>query len=327
VRQVVATAGTALTEPNLKALSRFTNDVRLSFDADKAGIAATERAIPIASKVGVSLSIITIPSGKDPDELIKQSKETWQAVIDQQQYALDWLMDRYRGELDLTSAQGKKQFSDILLPIIRKLQDSVEQDHYMEEVARTLGVSREAVGRKLVKQPGREPKPAQKPIPTPAALDKASVDYQKAQNHLLALLLLHPSLRPLVTLVQADMLPSQEAQQLYGFLAEHPAFGGDFEQPPAGASPEVVQSLTDYAKILQLHHEELYGDVDSVELRYEVTRLQARLIEQYIKHQKQNLTARLSGADQEMTRQVLTRVRELDVLLKQAQQAQGGIRG
>ena len=45
VRQVVATAGTALTEPHLKALSRFTGDIRLSFDADKAGLAATEPAV------------------------------------------------------------------------------------------------------------------------------------------------------------------------------------------------------------------------------------------------------------------------------------------
>ena len=72
IRQVVATAGTALTEPHLKALSRFTGDIRLAFDADKAGVAATERAIPIASRVKVSLSMIDIPSGKDPDELIKQ---------------------------------------------------------------------------------------------------------------------------------------------------------------------------------------------------------------------------------------------------------------
>ncbi len=78
VRQVVATAGTALTEPHLKALSRFTGDIRLSFDADKAGVAATERAIPIASRVKVSLSIIDIPSGKDPDELITQDPKLWQ---------------------------------------------------------------------------------------------------------------------------------------------------------------------------------------------------------------------------------------------------------
>ncbi len=46
VRQTVATAGTALTEQHLKALSRFTGDIRLSFDADKAGLAATERGNP-----------------------------------------------------------------------------------------------------------------------------------------------------------------------------------------------------------------------------------------------------------------------------------------
>jgi len=106
VRQVVAVAGTALTEHQLKALSRFTGDIRLSFDADRAGVAATERAIPIASKVGVSLSIIDIPTGKDPDELIRQDAELWRSTLATNRYALDWLMDRYSKQLDITSAQG-----------------------------------------------------------------------------------------------------------------------------------------------------------------------------------------------------------------------------
>ena len=71
---MVATAGTALTEYQLKALSRLAGDVRLVFDADRAGLAATERAIPIASKVKISLSVITILAGKDPDELIKKTR-------------------------------------------------------------------------------------------------------------------------------------------------------------------------------------------------------------------------------------------------------------
>lgn len=327
VRQVVATAGTALTEHNLKTLSRFTDDIRLSFDADKAGIAATERAIPVASKVGVSLSIITIPSGKDPDELIKQSRDTWLEVIGQQQYALDWLIDRYSGLLDLGSAQGKKQFSDILLPIIRKLQDSVEQDHYMAKVAEVLGVSRRALHQKLVSQPTGRPKPPLKTVPTPVDLDKVSVEYQKSQNHLMALLLLHPPLRSKALLVRQEMLPSPAARDLFAFLLEHPDFNGDFETLPANTDDGVVQKLADYAKILQLHHEELYGSVEVIELTYEVTRLQARLIEQYIKHEKQNLTAQLGQADETASRRILTQVKDLDVLLKQAQQAQGGSRG
>ena len=134
VRQVVATAGTALTEQHLKALSRFTGDIRLSFDADKAGLAATERAIPIASKVGVALSIVTIPSGKDPDELIKQSPKTWEEIIQKPKYALDWLMERYQKSLDLRSAQGKKEFSDVILRVVSSLTDPVEREHYVGEI-------------------------------------------------------------------------------------------------------------------------------------------------------------------------------------------------
>lgn len=328
VRQVVATAGTALTEPNLKALSRFTGDVRLSFDADKAGIAATERTIPIASKTGVSLSIISIPSGKDPDELIKQSADTWRAVINKQQYALDWLMDRYKAELDLTTAQGKKQFSDVLLPVIRKLQDSVEQDHYMVEVAKVLGVSRDALDKKLVKQPGREAKPAMKkpkrqPV-TPDQAQKTDIEYRRTQDHLISLLLSYPALRPQASLLQEEMFTTGQAKYVFRYLKQRPDFSGTIADMGNGLTEQQVQSLLDYAKILVLQREELYGNVETLELGYEVTRLQARLIEQYIKQRKQQLTAQLDGADEETMRRVLTEVKELDTLLHQSQ---GGRRG
>lgn len=323
VRQVVATAGTALTEPNLKTLSRFTNDIRLCFDADRAGIAATERAIPIASKVGVSLSIITIPSGKDPDELIQQDPRIWQEIIQKPQYALDWLMERYQNLLDLTSAQGKKEFSDILLPIVRRLSDSVEQDHYMTRIAETLGVGRQALNTKLSKA-APPPEKVQKPLPPPQEVNKIQVEYLKTQDHILALMLLHPQLRQHATLLNTDMLVTREARYLFRFLVAHPEVTNDFERITQGLTQEQVQSLQDYGKILLLQHEELYGDVENIELDYEITRMQARLIEQYIKHEKQKLMAQLHGADDETTRQILGRVKELDTLRNQAQ---GGQRG
>ncbi len=338
VRQVVATAGTALTEPNLKTLSRFTGDIRLCFDADKAGIAATERAIPIASKVGVSLSIISIPSGKDPDELIKLQNTpgavTWQAVTEQQQYALDWLIERYRGLLDITSAQGKKELSDVLLPVIRRLTDSIEQDHYMARLATLLEVSRDAVDKKLDKQP-KAPRQDHKAGPTPARLSartKEHVDYLKTQDHMLALLLVHPLLRPHANLLTGHMFSTGKARHLLEYLILHPEFSGttdgfsqDVHKLTAGLSSEQVQILQDYAKILILQYEELYGDVEAdmlnTELDYEVTRVQAHLIKQYIKYAKQNLTQKLSSAardDEATTRQILTQVKELDELRNQA---------
>lgn len=327
VRQVVATAGTALTEANLKTLSRFTDDVRLSFDADKAGVAATERAIPIASKVGVSLGIIAIPSGKDPDELIKKDRGVWLEVIGQPQYALDWLMERYQGLLDIASARGKKQFSDILLPIIRKLQDSVEQDHYMTQLAQVLSISRDALDKKLVRQPGREEAAIRKLTVEALALNRSSVEYQRIQDHVLALMLFHPALRSQAALLIEEMFTTGQAKYIIRYLRKYPDYHGDGSDLVEGLSAKQVQSLQDYAKILLLQHEELYGDVEGIELDYEMTRLQARLTEQYIKHEKQNLTQQLGGADEETTRQILVRVKELDTLLNKAQQAQGGQRG
>jgi hypothetical protein len=193
----------------------------------------------------------------------------------------------------------------------------------MLEMSKILEVSRQALDKKLQRQPGREPKPQPKPVAKPSgATDQSMVEYRKTQNHMLALLLLHPGLRPEASLLRLEMLPDEAARQLFVYLAEHPDFRSDDLEGAAaqdGLSDALWQSIVDYARILQLHHEELYGSVESVELQYEVTRLQARLIEQFIKHQKQSLTAKLGTADEETTRQVLTKVKELDALLLSSQ--------
>lgn len=309
VRQVVATAGTALTEQHLKALSRFTQDIRLCFDADKAGLNATERAIPIASKVGVNLSIVTIPSGKDPDELIKQDKSVWEEIITRPQPALDWLMDRYKAQLDLSSAPGKRKFSDILLPVVRSLADPVEQDHYLNAIAETLQISRESLvdkmGQNVAKTTLRRPRQAAELTPVEQA------EHLKVTGHFLSLLLVQPSLRPMLAKVTNDMLLTEEAHQMADLLRINPNFS-------VKQAANLVQNLREYGNILLVQYEALYQDLEATELQYEATRLQVRLIEQYVKHQKDKLRAEMQTADEAELQKLLTHARELDELLKQA---------
>jgi DNA primase len=313
VRMVVATAGTALTEPHLKALSRFTGDIRLSFDADKAGLNATERAIPIASRVKVSLSIIDIPSGKDPDELIKQDPEIWKNVIQKPQYALDWLMERYTKLLDISSAEGKRQYSDVLLPVVRALDDAVEKDHYLNAIAEAIGVSREALEQKSRTFQGQTAQNMRRPKVQPAMLDKKTMENTKAQDHFLGLVLLQPKLRDFLDIMTLEMFFSDEARGLLSFLQKHPDFDG---------KTRMVQELADYAKILSLQYEELYQGLEIHELRYEAARLQARLVEQFVKNQKQFLAAELVDADESTTQTLLGKAKELDMLLKRVK---GGV--
>lgn len=309
VRQVVATAGTAMTEQHLKALSKFTGDIRLSFDADKAGMNATERAIPIASKVGVSLSIISIPSGKDPDELIKQDASIWEEVIDKNQYALDWLIARYKTLLDTTSAEGKRKFSDVLLPVVRQLQDSVERDHYLTELARTIGVSKEALVDKYQKTTKSVAPPKLKTA-TPKQVDKPTADRLRMQNHLLALTLMQPGLRPYLDPITVDMLFTDEARSLLEFIKTHPAFNGT-----DGSELEALRATGDYAKILSVQYEALYQDLEYLELQNEAARQQARLIEEYVKSQKVKISQNMQGADDATVRHLLEQAKGLDSLL------------
>jgi DNA primase len=310
VTQVVATAGTALTEYQLKALSRFTGDIRLSFDADNAGLNAAERAIPIASKVNISLSIISIPSGKDPDELIKQDVEVWRDIITKPQYALDWLITRYQSLLDITSAQGKRQFSDVLVGVIKGLSDQVEREHYMDHVAKMIGVSVEAMESKLAQQDRQEPATRLKASKAATAkLDQSMVDYLKMQNHLLALILMRPALRQQVPLVTADMMVQTQAKELFTFLQEHPDFTGAADQL------EALRPLADYVKILVVHYEDLYQDVAALELDYEIVQVRNKLIVQYVKMQKQQLQQRLQTAEGAEIKDLLEQDKALNHLL------------
>jgi DNA primase len=307
VRQVVAVAGTALTEQQLKILSRLTNDIRLCFDADRAGLTATERSIPIASKVGVSLSIIDVPSGKDPDELIRHDPALWQAAVTKHSYALDWLMERYKQLIDVHSAPGKRQFTDVLLPLIRRLDDSVEIDHYMNAIAQTIDVSREALASKLHTIPeGKVVRKQQRVAPIMTSAEE--IEYGKLQDHLLAIALMEPSLRSLLPRITADMLLKDDAKQLLNLLRSNPELKSD-------ALTE-LKSVTEYVKILELEYEELYQSIEPTELEYEVTRLQTRLVEAYVKQQKQKIAASLEMASESQTASLLEQVKQLDALLK-----------
>ncbi len=168
VKEAVATSGTAMTEQHLKILSRLTNDIRLAYDGDEAGVKATERAIAMAGDLGINLTVISDYHGaKDPDELIQKGPELWQEAVKNRRPAVDWLLDKYEEKVDMSSAFGKKEYSDVALKLLNFVKDKVERAHYEELVARRLGVSREDLKgketdltRKLEEKPKRRLKKA-----------------------------------------------------------------------------------------------------------------------------------------------------------------------
>lgn len=310
VRQVVATAGTAMTEQHLKTLGRFTPDIRLAFDQDNAGLNAAERAIPLAAKAGVTLRIIDIPGGKDPDELIAKDPEAWEKSLETGEYAPDWLIKQYQKRLDLSSAVGKRQFSDVLLKVVRSLTDQVEQDHYLSKMAELIGVSVEALRDKLKTTRATERPTVLKQPVNQQPIDRYLAEKIKAQNHLLALMLVYPEIRQLAATLLPDMLAEDQGRALLKFLRDQPAYTlkDKTKAPP--------KEISDFVKILILLYEELYQGLEIIELRQEAARMQTRLIEYFVKTKKSELAEQMRDADAATTDKLLKQAKELDHLLR-----------
>lgn len=318
VKNVVASAGTAMTELHLKELLRFTGDIRLAFDQDQAGLNAMERIIPLASKVGTSLSIITVPDGKDPDELIQKDVKAWEAAIKDYDYAIDWLIKQYEQKLDTKSGSGKRAFTDTVLPVVAQLTDSVEKDHYLGVIAEKIGVTKDALKAKL--EATRQQSPARKKQNKAKKVPTADAELAKAQNQLMSLCLVKTNLRKYLEPIRTEMFVNEKAAGTLRFLQKHPKF--DIKKP--ADDKDELKEITDYVKVLVLLYEELYAGLEDIELRYEAARLQVRVIEQYVKRKKVKLASAMREADEATTDDLLQEAKKLDVLLKTSKETAHG---
>ena len=300
-----------MTIEHLKQLNRLTEDVRLAFDHDRAGLAATERAIPIAQDVGVRLSIIDMAGGKDPDEMIKADPDSWGKAIQTSQYVMDWLVGHYRDTLDLSTAEGKKTFTDKTLAVLANIKDPVEQRHYIGEIAKLIEVNVESVQAKL---DGQKTKPAarKKKPKNPNLKDQPKDESQSAyQDLLLGMNLMFPDVNDSLKDVHKDLFSGETRQKLAEFVLQ----GVD---KPYTDVPEGLQDIEDYVKIVLFKTEELYDGWAATDRLIESVGLAHRLARDYRTKRKQQISDAIREAeDAGDTKKKEALLREFNALITQ----------
>lgn len=254
IKQVVATAGTAMTEHHLRALSRLSGNMRLAFDGDKAGLAATERAIPIAQAVGVDLKIISLPGeAKDPDELIQQNPKLWQQAIDSAQPVVDWVLEQYSQREDMSSAGGKRAFTTAGLAVVRALNDPIEKEHYLKKIASMADSSLSALSQKI----SQTTEIPTKELRQVARASESGVYKSHARNQdiLLAVALKDPHIQDMIKTVDPLQFSEQSRQDVAAYIKKHAGIAVE-------SVPVELQENEKYVTMLLLH-----PDVDKLEWR------------------------------------------------------------
>ena len=145
ITNAVASLGTALSSQQITQLCRVSDSKRivLNFDADGAGVRAANRAIgeveQLAMQGQLELRVLHLPSGKDPDEYLKQNGAgDYRALLDQAPLWLDWQIEQVLEARDLSRADQFQQAVTALVGLLGKLPQSAVRTHYLQRVAERL---------------------------------------------------------------------------------------------------------------------------------------------------------------------------------------------
>lgn len=142
VQNAVACMGTALTQYHAKEMKKFSDKVVVCFDGDNAGKKATLKSLDILVKSGLNVYVVALPDGLDPDEYIKKyGKASYDDLVQHAKYWVQYLIDYYESQVDMTKPEEKKQFVANALAVIQTLDTSSEQDIYLEMVRNKTNIA------------------------------------------------------------------------------------------------------------------------------------------------------------------------------------------
>lgn len=133
---VVASSGTALTEDQVKLISRYTKNIFVLFDSDFAGIKAAKRGIEIILEAGLDLSVVTLPEGEDPDSFLnKYGKAEFEKYISSGKSLITFISELYEKDNKLKTVGDKTEFVKEIIGYIGKIPDKIKRALYIKEIS------------------------------------------------------------------------------------------------------------------------------------------------------------------------------------------------
>ncbi|BDR60532.1 DNA primase [Lactobacillus xylocopicola] len=174
VKSGIASMGTSLTDQQVYMLRRITNNIIINYDGDEAGIHAEERAAKMFAQTGgFNLGIVVLPEKLDPDDYVKKYGSA--KYLDEVKGALtptDFFLKRLTQKYNLDNDREKLAYLDEAIRAIAQLPNPVEQDLYLDKVAREQNVARDSLKVNLLRY-RRQNNMAQRRKTVPLAADLA----------------------------------------------------------------------------------------------------------------------------------------------------------
>lgn len=144
VTNTVASSGTALTGEHLEMIKRFTKNLILALDADKAGLSATHRAVELALDQEMGVRIASLPQGLDPADMVLKDPALWKEAIANSKHVIDFYLELLP-ELYTDKNILREKISEIVIPFIPHLKGALDQAHFAGKIAELMKIKEDPV--------------------------------------------------------------------------------------------------------------------------------------------------------------------------------------
>lgn len=172
VENVVASSGTSLTSGQIRLIHRFTNNITVIYDGDMAGIKASIRGIDMLLEEGMSIKVVLLPDGDDPDSFARKHNATdFQAYITA--HEVDFI--RFKANLLIDEA-GKDPMkrAELIADIVKSISvipEAIVRSVYIRECSQLLRIEEKLLqiemGKLIEKQNEKINKSAYNDVPPP----------------------------------------------------------------------------------------------------------------------------------------------------------------
>ena len=239
---VVATMGTALTEEHARVLSRYTKELVLCYDNDAAGKKSTQRVLDILKNADLTVRVLQLPNAydsegkpikQDPDDFVKKfGPAAFEKCLNGSAGQNDYRLGDLQSRFDLSSEEGRLAYLKEAVATVAALQSPIEREIYGNKAAAAAGISGQAFAQEVERyrknrtwqakkrQERRDLTPAVRVQPRERELRYANVRSARAEEGVLRLLLLEPTLFPAVEGLEPDRFSAPVLAKIYGLLRQ-----------------------------------------------------------------------------------------------------------
>lgn len=147
--ETVATLGTSLTSDQARIMKSYTKEIVIAYDSDAAGRKATSRATNILRDVGLTVKILNLPNGKDPDEFLRtygtDGPIRFKQILEKCNTDVEYQLQKVENDIDLKSSEGKIIYLKKAINILANINDAIEREVYASKVSEKIDVQKSVV--------------------------------------------------------------------------------------------------------------------------------------------------------------------------------------